>query len=105
MSQYVMAWPKNERFRKIASKIADKTTLGLFKGVQVSAKDSGCHCPLGCAVASFRPTPLAVEVRGLMSWHEADAFILGFDGKPVTFNIRGLSAYYRLGLAYRKRFP
>lgn len=96
-------WPTDERFRRIAAKIADAVTEVLGNGGQVSSSRRECFCPLGClADAPSRPGAswfLIHDQHGIEDM-EASRFILAFDaGKESK------SPWSRLGLAYRKRFP
>lgn len=94
-------WPTDERFRRIAAKIADAVMRVRRYGVPVSAETWGTYCPLGCVIPdNNRPYSVRVARARLMRKKEAISFIDAFD--------RGDSAgdpFARLGLAYRKRFP
>jgi len=92
-------WPTDERFRRIAAKIADSVTL--YDGY-VSASCWDGRCPMSCVNPGFpskRPGTNVMAMYG-MTDVEYVHFTASFDdgrdrGTPFSW----------LGLEYRKRFP
>ena len=97
-------WPTDERFRRIAAKIAD-AVMAHRDGVRISRElGVDAYCPLACLIRSpeGRPGPQQVTNHSCLHRIEAEYFINAFDhghGKEDD------SPFARLGLAYRKRFP
>jgi hypothetical protein len=97
-------FPTDERFRKIAAKIADAVMVAELTGfATVSASNKvWLYCPMGCVETSeFRPTSRPRVIRNLgMTALEFCDFTSAFDD-----GIGLKTPFAELGRAYRKRFP
>lgn len=111
MAQY--RFPDNPRFRKLAAKLADKVTVEINRGVQVSVAKFGvsdsCRCPLGCIPGNPRfPSPSIAASTWGSSFDEAAVFMDVLDSaKPKRFPFqysKSLRPFFELGRAYRERF-
>lgn len=105
-------FPTDDRFRRIAAKIADSVTEALHHGwrivpchVSEGWNDDEC-CPLGAlrdCVSQWPAHNRAVKSLGLTGAEFTD-FLRGFDrGKNETPEEKS-SPMFELGLAYRRRF-
>ena len=96
-------WPTDERFRRIAAKIADSVMAARARGELLSSRYVHRYCPLGCieGAGNFRPPSRHTPVILGLSAYEHMSFAAGFDG------LYGNPAdpWYRLGAAYRERYP
>ncbi len=98
-------WPTDPEFRRIAAKIADAVTVAINSGVKITtlddAVDENCKCTLGC-VGATNGNSHPYAMPGLFQ-HQGDTsdFFLGFEGGS---EYRSGRRFYRLGLAYRRRF-
>lgn len=95
-------YPTDERFRKIAAKIADACMV--FDGEIGPGKS---NCPIGACLGGGLPSSTTVNMSGLMSFGESISFTRAFDGKPfnMEYDPPDLSYnFYRLGYAYRQRY-
>jgi hypothetical protein len=102
-------WPTDPQFQAFARKLADAVTVAINSGETVSSEDHHCHCPLGCLPASHepRPFPLHFKEDGFLGIGRSNLwrFVRGFDGGVEVSVNDERSPYYRLGCAYRVRFP
>ena len=95
-------WPTDERFRRIAAKIADSVMLARAVGVPVSSVNLSCNCPLGCVPGANGTRPYLRSFELGLTQEEHAAFARGFD--CGLFNAPQ-DPWYRLGAAYRERYP
>lgn len=102
MSLKPYEFPKDERFQRLAAKLADAVQVAIWRGNKVNTdRDSMDRCPMGCLeeVDSPRPFPSNAARALECNWDEANAFIAAFDNGHSDG-----TPWAELGLAYRRRF-
>ncbi len=95
-------FPKDERFRRLAAKLADAVTVAINSGKRVGGPPRDHRlCPFGCLKGATSCAPFAqygaLELG--CNEHEASDFMTSFDS-GYDFQ----TPFSKLGLAYRERF-
>jgi hypothetical protein len=101
-------FPTDERFRKIASKIADSVTLQVLSGREVSASDMQCLCPMGCLPDAIQGRPFSLPkslVKAGITRDEFWSFVCGFGNIENKDSMEDPEEFRELGKLYRKRYP
>lgn len=100
-------FPTDERFRKLAAKLADAVQVAVWNGRELGSwKKVGTYCPMGCLPEQMSPAPYPSDAAAELgcTLGEAQAFMDAFDGRVGLPGHYQNKPWFDLGLAYRRRF-